>query len=70
MIDLPAIPTTSPIICKDSFFIVTEQGLMAYNIATLENKRYLEAEKITAIVPASMSLFVATEHELVKYSPE
>lgn len=70
MIDLPAVPTTSPIICKDSFFIGTEQGLMAYNIETLENKRYFEDEKITAIVPGAMSLFVATEHELVKLSPE
>ena len=70
VVDLPAAPTTSPIVCKDTFFIGTGEGLMAYKIETLENKRYLEGEKITAIVPAGISLFVATEQELVRLFPE
>ncbi|MDD4570833.1 MAG: PQQ-binding-like beta-propeller repeat protein, partial [Tepidanaerobacteraceae bacterium] len=70
VVDLPAVPTTSPIVCKNTFFIGTQEGLMAYNINTLGNKRYLEDEKITAIVPGAMSLFIATEQELVKLSPE
>ncbi|MGI5859546.1 MAG: PQQ-binding-like beta-propeller repeat protein [Tepidanaerobacteraceae bacterium] len=69
IIDLPAVPTTSPIVCKDAFFIGTEEGLVAYNIQTLEHKKYLEGEKITAIVPAALSLFVSTEQKLVKLSP-
>jgi len=67
--DLPAEPTTSPIVLKDTFFIGTEAGLMAYKIETLECLRYLEGEKITAIVPAALSLFVSTEKKLVKIVP-
>lgn len=70
LIDLPAVPTTPPIVCKDTFCIGTGEGLMAYDIGTLKNKMYLEGEKITAIMSAGISLFAATERELIKLSPE
>lgn len=69
VIDLPAAPTTSPVVLKDSFFIGTEDGLVAYDIATLENKRYLKGEKITAMISAALNLFVATKHKLVRFLP-
>lgn len=68
--DLPAAPTTSPIALKETFFIGTEDGLMAYNAETLEYNRYLEGEKITAIMPAALSLFVSTDKKIVRLLPK
>ncbi|AEE92580.1 PQQ-binding-like beta-propeller repeat protein [Tepidanaerobacter acetatoxydans] len=70
VIDLPDAPTTLPIVCPNTFFIGTESGLMAYDIKTLDAKTHLEGKKITAIVPGAMSLFAATQRELIKLSPE
>jgi len=67
--DLPAVPTTSPAVLKDTFFIGTEDGLVVCNIGNLECARYLEGEKIVAIVPTALSLFAATERQLVKLGP-
>jgi len=67
---LPAAPTTSPIVLKDSFFIGTEEGLMAYKIDTLECIKYLEGQRIAAIVPTALGLFVATDKKLVKLVPQ
>ena len=66
--DLPAIPTTPPIVCPNTFFIGTQKGLIAYDIQTLKSKTYLEDKQITAIMPGAMSLFVATQRELCKFS--
>jgi len=68
--NLPAAPTTSPIVLKDTFFIGTEDGILAYNLKTLECSRYLENEKVTSIIPAGLSLLVSTDEKLVKLLPK
>jgi len=68
--ELPAAPTTSPIALKDTFFIGTEEGLVAYDLKTLENKLYLAGEKITALMPTALSIFVATDKKLAKLVPK
>ncbi|MCG1011384.1 PQQ-like beta-propeller repeat protein [Tepidanaerobacter sp. GT38] len=68
--ELPAAPTTSPIALKDTFFIGTEEGLVAYDLKTLENKLYLAGEKITAVMPTALSIFVATDKKLAKLVPK
>lgn len=70
VVELPATPTTSPVILKYTFFIGTEEGLMAYDVETLEPRRYLEGSKITAVLPAALGLFVSTEKKLVKLLPK
>ncbi|HHY42732.1 MAG TPA: PQQ-binding-like beta-propeller repeat protein [Thermoanaerobacterales bacterium] len=70
VIELPAAPTTSPIALKETLFIGTEEGLMAYDLKTLEYKQYLTGEKITALMPTALSLFVATDKRLAKLMPK
>jgi outer membrane protein assembly factor BamB len=67
--DLPAAPTTSPVVLKKTCFIGTEGGLVAYDIESLKCRRFLEGETIRAIAPAALSLFVATDKKLVKLVP-
>ncbi len=70
VVDLPSVPTTDPIICKDAFFVGTEEGLLAYDMRSLKFYKYLENKKISAVIPGNMGVFVATDQELIRLSRE
>ncbi|HHY04959.1 MAG TPA: PQQ-binding-like beta-propeller repeat protein [Thermoanaerobacterales bacterium] len=69
-IDTKEIPTTCPIVCPDTFFIGTNNGLLAFDTCDLKMKRYLEGKKIVALIQGEAGLFVATEQGLIKLTPE
>lgn len=65
MIQLKSRPTTPPLLCRDTLFIGTEDGLFGLIPMEEEIRHYLSGEKILALMPARLGLAVATENKLV-----
>lgn len=69
-ITLEAIPSTPPIICHNTVFIGTEDGLIAYDLSKKKKKRYLGGEAIRALAQGAFDIYVATDSKLIRLSPK
>lgn len=67
--ELKAQPATLPIICSDTAFLGTENGIAAIKIKTGETRIFLEGKKITALIQARFGVIVAAGDELMALSP-
>jgi outer membrane protein assembly factor BamB len=68
--ELRAPPSTPPVVCNDTAFFGTENGLIAYDLIRHEDKTYLCGEKITALAQGSFDIYVASESRLFRLSPK
>lgn len=70
VLDFNTVLTTSPVVSPKSFFIGSEDGLIAYDLDHKEKNLYLKGEKIRYILPVGFDLYAASEEKLIKLSPE
>jgi len=63
-------PSASALLCPETAFIGTEDGLAVLDLSTGRTESHLKGKKITALIQARFDIIAATEDAMVVLSPD